>query len=203
VSGITKNHIKGQYAGADGKLAEGLFFIAVLPPLAIQEQITLFKQEVRDKYGSKHALNSPPHITLHMPFKWPLRKQDRLISTIQEMAIAGRMLTITLKDFNVFRPRVIFIDVLENQPLRELQKNVVGLARLRLGLDNGDYKQRGFRPHLTIAFRDLKKPMFLKAWEYFRTQRFEATFQIEKITLLRYLDGRWNLFSEFPLGIKE
>ncbi|MEM8893194.1 MAG: 2'-5' RNA ligase family protein [Bacteroidota bacterium] len=181
----------------------GLFFIAVLPPEEIQHEVTLFKQEIRDRYGSRHALNSPPHITLHMPFKWPIKKAAKLQTTMEEMAAGVEPFNIELKDFSAFPPRVIFVDVIENQSLRDLQKVVTRLARLNLRLDNGDYKNRGFHPHMTIAFRDLKKVKFLEAWEEFQTRNYRATFMANQLTLLQRLDGKWQVYRDYPFQISE
>ena len=57
-------------------MAEGLYFIGILPPEDIKKKITDIKHVVARKFGSKHALNSPPHITLRMPFKWKDKKID-------------------------------------------------------------------------------------------------------------------------------
>ena len=45
------------------------FFIAILPPETIQREITDFKEEIARDFKSSHALKSPPHITLLMPFR--------------------------------------------------------------------------------------------------------------------------------------
>ncbi len=200
MSGITEKHIKGQYAGVDGKSEFGLFFIAILPPEPIQKEVTLIKEEVRDKFGSKHALKSPPHITLHMPFRWKLKKLDRLHTATNLMAKDLIPFNIELSAFGSFPPRVIFIDVVENQHLRALQNRIARLSRLHLGLDNADYKNRGFHPHMTIAFRDLKKSKFASAWSKFRSRSFHTTFSVEQLTLLMHRDNRWSVYKTFPFS---
>ena len=40
-------------------MSESLYFIAVVPPSKIQDEITQLKNEVADKFGSRHALNAP------------------------------------------------------------------------------------------------------------------------------------------------
>jgi 2'-5' RNA ligase len=198
VSRITEKHIKGQIGGVDGKKDPGLFFIAVAPPAHIQLEVTQLKEEVRDSYGSKHALNSPPHITLHMPFKWELKKLDLLLETMSDMSNGRDGFEIQLKGFNAFPPRVIYIDLQPNAPLRELHKHVSRTARRQLRLDNADYKNRGFQPHMTIAFRDLKKAIFQEAWSDFEKRTFEKSFSVASLTLLRHEAGRWSVYRDFP-----
>jgi hypothetical protein len=45
-----------------------LYFIAHVPEEPVFADLMALKTAVRDLYGSKAALRSPPHITLHMPF---------------------------------------------------------------------------------------------------------------------------------------
>lgn len=198
MSGITQKNIKGQIARADGKTEEGLFFIAIVPPQAIQTEVTRLKEEVRDRYGSKHALNSPPHITLHMPFRWKLKKLELLTETLRRMSNDREEFDVKLLGFSAFPPRVIYIDVVSNQELRALQGHVTTIARRQLGLDNADYKNRGFQPHMTIAFRDLKKAKFLEAWRDFEKRAFDATFFVVSLTLLKHEAGKWSVYEEFP-----
>ena len=40
------------------------------------------KQEFANRFNSKAALRSPPHITLHMPFKWKEEKEVKLIDVL-------------------------------------------------------------------------------------------------------------------------
>jgi 2'-5' RNA ligase len=37
---------------------------------------------------------------------------------------------------------------------------------------------RGFHPHITIAFRDLKKAVFYKAWEEYKSKLFSETLHV-------------------------
>ena len=46
------------------------YFVALIPPSPVYEEAQALKEYFREKYNSKAALNSPPHITLHMPFFW-------------------------------------------------------------------------------------------------------------------------------------
>lgn len=51
-------------------MSDALYFIALVLPSPLYEEVTRLKEYFRDRYNSKAALRSPPHITLHMPFKW-------------------------------------------------------------------------------------------------------------------------------------
>ena len=173
-------------------MSVSLYFIAVLPPEEIQEEITQFKHEVAEEFNSSHALKSPPHITLHMPFRWKESKFEILEKMLEGLNSAVAPFTLQLNGFDFFEPRVVFVDVVESEQLEELQKKVVSQCRRVLKLDNGNYKDRPFHPHVTIGFRDLKKPDFYRAQKHFTEKEYSRKFSVERITLLKHDGKEWN-----------
>jgi 2'-5' RNA ligase len=175
-----------------------LYFVAVIPNEEVSRQVHQIKLHVADQYNSKAALKSPPHITLYMPFRWNEKKEDRLVSTLSETASAYEPFPVYLKHFGAFKPRAIFVHVEESEPLASLQKDVIKAFKRQLNIFDKGFEERPFRPHLTVGFRDLKKPMFRKAWEEeFKEKEFEADFEAQQITLLKHNGKHWDLFRDF------
>ena len=177
-----------------------LYFVAVLPPEQESRQITALKQYCKAHFGSGHALNSPPHITLHMPFKWHDQKRDRLDRCLRQVAGETASFRVELRDFDYFEPRVVFVDVMDNEALKALQKRLSGQMRLELNLFNAGYKDRPFHPHVTIAFRDLKKPKFYEAKTHFSGEKLAMDFEVNDLVLLRHQGKRWEIQKRFVLG---
>ena len=173
---------------------ESLYFIAIVPPVEIQNEITEFKHEIANRFGSRHALNAPAHITLHMPFKWKEKKMEQLHHVIRECNEQLNPFELTLRGFDFFEPRVIFVKVESNVQLDLLQRTVVDNCRRTLKLDNGNYKSQGFHPHVTIGFRDLKKPMFFRAKQEFENRHYASVFTVKDIQLLQHDGKRWNIY---------
>ncbi len=173
------------------------YFIAIVPPKAILQKIELIKLELFTQNGLKGALRSPAHITLHRPFEWKVEKEVELIESLKEFKF-DRSFSIELQNYNCFQPRVIFIDVKKNQDLNDLHLKLSGYARRQLKLLNEFQDMRGFQPHVTIAFRDLKKQLFYKLWDYYKTQEFDASFDFSGFCLLR-LDAKWEIIKEFSI----
>lgn len=173
------------------------YFIAVLPPEQESDQITALKHYCKMHYHSGHALNSPPHITLHMPFKWNEKKRVVLQECLQKVAAETPPFQVQLQDFDFFEPRVVFVDVAENTELRELQKRLSKQMRLNLNLFNADYKDRPFHPHVTIAFRDLKKPKFYEAKTHFSGQKLAMDFRVNELVLLKHNGKKWEVNQRF------
>jgi 2'-5' RNA ligase len=175
------------------------YFVAVIPPDPVFEEALALKEYFREKYNSKAALNSPPHITLHMPFFWKEKKEEKLLSALQRFASQFTPIKVCLDNFSSFPPRVILINVTESDALDELQKSLHRFFKRELDIFNANYKERPYHPHLTLAFRDLRKEQFNLAWEEFSGREYKADFIADKIALLKHNGKSWDVLKEFRL----
>lgn len=172
------------------------YFIAIVPPEPLLSEIQNIKQSVFDNYQSKGALRSPGHITLHMPFSFDERKEDKLIECLSVFKF-HQSFSILLKNYDCFEPRVVFINVEEQMELLDLQKQVVNHIKRTLNIFNQSDDMRGFHPHVTVAFRDLKKPAFYKVWEEYQSKSFNQNFNCQSFCLLKHEKDKWTVFKEF------
>jgi len=177
------------------------YFIAIIPPEPICEELHQLKFLFKDRFSSKASLNSPPHITLHMPFEWKVKKEKLLKDKLTDFFCSAKPFEVTLRDFGCFEPRVIYTAIEKNDAMTELQKKLFKFCKAELNLFNANFKALPFHPHVTLAFRDLKKPMFYKAWEEFMTRKLSATFLCTKITLLKYAGNHWEILHQLDLSI--
>jgi 2'-5' RNA ligase len=95
---------------------------------------------------------------------------------------------------------VIFVDVIKNELLTKLQNELVSYIKKNLGLFNQANDMRGFQPHVTIAFRDLKKQLFYEAYTYFKTKNYTASFKATSFCLLKHTGKEWQVYKEFSLS---
>ena len=172
------------------------YFLAIVLPSPQQEKVMKLKEYVRDHFESKAALRSPAHITLHMPFEWKDSKEESLLQTLQAFKFPSPI-KIELKNFDCFEPRVVYVDVVANDLLSKLQKELVQHVKQNLGLMNEAENMRGFHPHTTIAFRDLNKEKFRQAWAHFKDQEYQASFMATQFHLLKHSPGKWEVYREF------
>lgn len=178
-----------------------LFFIALLPPQDIQDQATEIKEYFAQNYKSKHALKSPPHITLQPPFEWSLNEVSALKECLRTFAQTQIPIPITLKGFGAFVPRVIYINVLKTPELLAVQKKLMTYLEESLGIVDQVSKTRPFSPHMTVAFKDLTRQKFRIAWNEFEHREFEHEFIASHLTLLIHEGKKWNIHDEFPLSV--
>ncbi|MGF1675412.1 MAG: 2'-5' RNA ligase family protein [Rivularia sp. (in: cyanobacteria)] len=174
-----------------------LYFIALLPPQSIQDYVNEVKQYFADNYDSKHAQKSPPHITLQPPFEWDGDKLTDLEECLQQFVTGRESISVTLNGYNAFAPRVIYIDVVQTPELMDLQADLIADVEKYLGIVDKLGKSRGFTPHMTVAFKDLKVNNFRKAWMDFKNRELHFEFTARNLTLLKHENQRWNVIKEF------
>ena len=171
------------------------YLIAILPEGKLASDITKIKSHFVEVYESKGALRSPAHITLHMPFLWKEKKEAQLIDLLAQTTNFNSF-TIELDGFGAFVPKAIFI---KNKPcpeLNALQEQLTRFTWREMKLFNPTHN-RGFHPHITVAFRDLKKESFYQAWAEFEHKSFEGTIEVNSFWLLKH-DGKvWHPYHEF------
>lgn len=175
------------------------YFIALVPPEPFRDRAWKLKEHFRDKFNSKASLNSPPHITLVPPFKL-IGEEEELMEALKKKAAAFRPFEVCLENYGAFPPRVIFIDVLAQPKMNELQEELDKLIFEFAEPDPKKPKGRPFHPHMTLAFRDLQKEQFKKAWQEFNERELSYCWEAEHFTLLRHNGKRWEELQEFWLG---
>ncbi|MFZ2906730.1 MAG: 2'-5' RNA ligase family protein [Cyclobacteriaceae bacterium] len=180
-------------------MSKALYFIAIIPPSPVFEEVLELKNYFKEKYNSKASLNSPPHITLHMPFAWKTEKERRLIDGLEKFTEQYSPFDLQLVNFRGFEPRVIYIDVVKTEALQKLQKELHRYCKKEFNLFNANYKEHAYHPHITLAFRDLKKHEFVKAWEEFKEKKFEGGWSIQTICLLKHDGKKWDVLKDFKL----
>ena len=173
------------------------YFIALIPQEPVFSETEKIKSDISQKYDNISALRSPSHITLHMPFEIKEEKEVNLIQKISEFNFSSKF-NLQLKNFDCFEPKVIFIDVVKNETLSGLQKELVFHVKSNLNIFNQYDDKRGFHPHLTIAFRDLKKENFYKAQKEYNGKTFNAEFSVTSFFLLKHTGKIWLQHKEFP-----
>jgi 2'-5' RNA ligase len=173
------------------------FFIALVPPPDIQQQITQIKLYFAEHYNSSRALKSPPHITLQPPFEWAATDVPKLEEYLKAFAAKRLAIPITLSGFAAFAPHVIYVDVVKSSALLELQTDLMADFETDLGIVDRVSQSRSFVPHMTVAFSDLTKPNFEAAWLEFQGRSIFFEFTVSELILLIHDGSQWHVATKF------
>lgn len=176
------------------------FFIALMPPQAIQDHAQQIVQELGDRYHTRTA-KAPPHITLHPPFLWQSSAVAELEICLSRFAHTQPQIPIVLSGFGAFAPRVLFINVLKTVELLQVQANLMAELEKHLGIVDAVAQRRPFAPHLTIASRNLTRQTYRQAWSELQPRSVDFQFVGDRLTLLIHDGQRWQVQSEFPLTV--
>jgi len=176
-----------------------MYFIALVAPEDINTQILKWKHLMQERFECNVALRSPAHITLVPPFWMDFRLENELTESLDHLSSNQKNFTIRLKDFSCFRPRVIFVASEKNVNLEELQKNAWDflLSQSKFPLKA---QSRAFHPHVSIASRDLHKKTFQEAWAIFENKKYEATWIVKNISLLKHNKKNWDVIHTSQLN---
>ena len=173
-----------------------LYFIALLPPADLSEQIHQIRLQCSEKFGVYKALRPPVHITLYPPFRFEEILEKKLIHIIRQKTRGQAVFTQYLKDFGHFRKEVVFIKAPASPELTGLQQTVSALFQK---VDPKRFQSPAFHPHITIAYRDVRPETFNDIWAEYKNQTYSAHFIAEHFTLLKHDKIRWNAVENFEL----
>jgi 2'-5' RNA ligase len=169
-----------------------MYYIAIVAPEEINQQVLKWKNYFKENFGCTVALKSPAHITLIPPFWMKEDLENDLINSIKEFNATKNKFEINLKDFGSFKPKVIFVDIVKSPMLNGLYQSFTDFiyTQNKFPVKKDD---RPFHPHVTLATRDLYKKAFREAWEVFSKKKYEASWIVNGISLLRHNKKNWDV----------
>lgn len=168
-----------------------LFFIAIIPPQTLREEITKLKAIFSKTFATSHSLKSPPHITLVPPLKLDDAATKGTDEVLKSFCSKRASFNLVINGFGAFAPRVIYLKIGASKDLSALWADL---------LKHFPYKGTGrqFTPHITLAFRDLSKKMFHRAWEIYKHDSFVRAFEVSDLVLLKHNGKNWDIYEEYP-----
>lgn len=178
---------------------ELLYFIALIPHIALRERIRAVKERMKADYNAGHALKSPAHITLQIPFKRSSTDEAMMAEALRAFAATEKPFTVDINGYGAFPPRVIFIKIVEPGPVKGVHSRLNKVLLEQLHFEQ-DEVMKSVQPHITIATRDLTKAAFSEAWAEFEEEEFRASFDVGSIFLLKHNGRSWDIMEEFPFS---
>jgi 2'-5' RNA ligase len=176
-----------------------LFFLAVLPNEQVSVFCTGLKNILCQRFGVCHALKSPPHITLVMPFRAGEEDLAVLASRLRSVSIQHFPFHLQFQGYDHFGDRVIFAQAMPSEPLSVLRDAVLHALPEALARQVTT-RSSGFHPHLTLAHRDLSPEQFQEVWSYLTSIPLEHESRIDAVCLLVHEQKRWHVVERFPFA---
>lgn len=175
------------------------FFIALIPPKAIQIYAQNLIHELNDRYHTRTS-KAPPHITLQAPFLWNPDQISELDTSLRRFTQGQSAIPVSLQGFGSFPPRVLFINVLKTPELLGLQARLLVHLEQTLEIVDPVAKRRPFSPHLTIASRNLTRQTFRQAWSELQDRSVQFEFVGDRLSLLIHDGHQWQIHHEYAIN---
>lgn len=177
---------------------ENLYFIAIVLPDPVRSQVIDIQVDIANRFNSKKALKVMPHVTLKAPVKIVASERLKVMEWFEKLILDTSSFDLELHNFGAFpnpnHPVIYvkpiangFLMSLQNKLLRSFQSTFPDIRIMNLELS--------FKPHVTVAYRDLDPAMFHKAWPEFIYSNFNATFNVSEIHLLQHDGNHWNIIQ--------
>jgi 2'-5' RNA ligase len=178
-------------------LPEGfsLYYIAVVCPEPIETRVKAMKDHMFREYGCIAASKSPAHLTIVPPFRAENDIEPALLDFLSAFNIGIVPFNLQLKNYGHFDNRVLYVDVVSNDDLMQLEKECMQefsnqFQSIIFGM------KPAFHPHVTIATRDIPEGKLLEAKDFFEKEHpFEDSFEVASLRLLRLVDGTWHILQ--------
>lgn len=167
-----------------------LFFFAIPLPDPIREEIQLISEEISEKYNTKKALNSEPHITIIPPFWYPKSKIDTLKNVISHVSKFTWDFPILLNGYDAFPRNVLFIRVVTSEELQTCHDQTYNCLPKDLYYKVKLYPE--YNPHITIAFKDISNESFAEAKKEYLPREYIRAFGFNKLALYQHNGQCWD-----------
>ncbi|HVG15572.1 MAG TPA: 2'-5' RNA ligase family protein [Chitinophagaceae bacterium] len=178
------------------------FFIALIPDRELRNKINPFRFDLSDRFESVEALKSPPHITIKNPFKCSGDDREGMLGWFSEMRLQQRPFHLYLNGFRAFPNKehpVIFINPAMSNELIKMQRELITGFNSILPTKVHSLDE-DFKPHMTVAYRDLTPENFSRAWQEYKDKPFYDVFDVHSIYLLEHDWKNWNIIATHKLG---
>jgi len=136
-----------------------------------------------------------PHITLKPPFRETSENVEALSSDLNTLSEYLVPFDVSIDGYGHFRNEVIFLNITENKVIADIAQAVNNLDKNAKPL-----KPNQFKPHITIAHRDLNDTEFNIAWDALKNKKYKAAFKCESLSVLWHRKGSWEIYKSFEFG---
>ena len=178
-------------------------FIGITIPDRLCAPFEACRAWMRAHFVCKSGHGTPLHITLVPPFYLDENFSERtLFEALAEAASAWgakrQTLCCAVNGFGAFSSRTIFAHV-EPAPEWTVLRNLAYDLLLARCPETAKRDTRAFKPHITIANRDIPPGALEKALAYFDSLDLHENFDVRSITLFAIRDGTWTERETFAM----
>ncbi|MEO1050399.1 MAG: 2'-5' RNA ligase family protein [Bacteroidota bacterium] len=172
------------------------YLLIIHPSERTAQKVSQLKQRLWEMFGAFPSGRSMAHISL-VNFFLDMNREEKIIEGIERVVNGHKPFEVRLRDFDQFPDsKTIFINVIDQEPVRNLTLDLV--TYFRLNYVTGKYLHATLTPHMTVA-RKLEELQFQMASEILEGQEFRDAFLVDKVVLLKRIDGKLKEYKTFHI----
>ena len=167
-------------------------FIGVLLPEDITLTLEDCRRYMREAYGCKSGQGTPIHVTLVPPFrlKDQYSTEDMVRAIEKDVLPKGLGFNAHIDNFDAFGDRTLFANVVAGDKWTRLRDETVkAVLNACPGCTKKD--QRPFKPHGTVANRDIPAGVMTDALQVMNELKLVEDFPVDNITIFERRGSRW------------
>ena len=173
-------------------------WIGIVLPRKFYNRIKKVQKDVSKKYDVYSSLGSQigPHITIIYQPNVRIGNFYKIKKTVEEIVKNQTQFCINVNGFAGFTNNVVYVKVVESRELRKLHKMIFNSVN-----KFGKIKvYRKYKPHITIAFRDLSDDNFRKIHQEYIKKKISFKFTVKEIRFGKARkEGRIRVCDSFRL----
>lgn len=179
-----------------------LYFIALIPDRELRKKINLIKLDFQKRFESSKALKVYSHITVKAPFTCSGTERTEVLSWFSGLHLQQKPFHLYLNGFGAFHNKnapVIYVNPTVSREVLKMQRELmIGFNSILPA--NVHSVDLNYKPHMTVAYRDLTSDNFSMAWQEYKNKLFYDVFDVHSIYLLEHDTKKWNLLNTHKLG---
>lgn len=172
-----------------------LYFITLLPPEDLIHHIEMVKLGLAKQFNCKEALKLVPGISLQAPFQQLPFREEIMVEKLKRFAYLQYPMMIRLNGYGAFPEHTIFMKVKPSNTLKMLNYQLGKFLKAELNFSDDMIGHGVFRPHLTVATKDIKSK-FRKIFTEYKSRKFEANFMASSMYLMKHNYSHWEVLKE-------
>ena len=177
----------------------GKYFLAIVPCEPVFGMTNDLKEKLFEVFGLKYALKSPPHVTLKMPFLHNEKKERQMVESLRGFFEQEKSFSLALGGIGSFGNRVAFLKIKYPPELKDCQRRLLAFTRVALK-KKVEISDSNYHPHMTLAYRDVKKDQFQQVMDYLGPRKVKGSFEAREVAVLKKENGAWVIIDNLKLS---
>ena len=170
-----------------------LQLIAIVLPEPLFSFVRDQQNFIAEKWDCRHALRTPPHITIIPPLAITPEEINGLQEIAGEVAAKCNSFSLAVKGYGAFKPRVIFIKPELPPGLSDLYQNWRDALMKTFPHVLGKYPDKPYHPHITLAHRDVDRKQFDEMWNLYENKKIDISIEINQFCILGHGKNGWEI----------